>query len=149
MQITSNIFEPKAFMEEVLMKPLFAHLSTLDESGPKDSPLWFLWEHASLWMLGHENQNTFINRLTKDPRCAVGIIDFNAHTGLVHHIGFRGKASIEAHNEEIVQQLFAKYMGEKKNWDPRFTEVIGKHEWKLVKMTPETVVVRDQSYNKL
>ena len=41
------MFAQKDFeIDEVLGKPLMAHLSTIEKGAPRDSPVWFLWEES-------------------------------------------------------------------------------------------------------
>jgi hypothetical protein len=35
---------PLFALAEFLSRPLFAHLAHLSESGPRESPVWFLWD---------------------------------------------------------------------------------------------------------
>ena len=42
-------------LEEFLARPLFCHLGTASEEGPRVSPLWFLWEDGTI--LTHTNHN--------------------------------------------------------------------------------------------
>lgn len=136
----------KDMLEEILSRPLFAHLSTVEKNEPRDSPVWFLWENERIWILGSYQTNSFTRRIEKESNCAVGIVDFNRETGLVHHVGLRGKAELQSHQEDKVKRLFTKYMGHEKHWDPRFKAVLGDSDWLLVCFTPNSVVVRDQSY---
>ena len=47
------MFAQKDFeIEDMLCKPLMAHLSTVDDGAPRDSPVWFLWEDSCLWIFG-------------------------------------------------------------------------------------------------
>nr|WP_323741884.1 pyridoxamine 5'-phosphate oxidase family protein [Salinibacillus xinjiangensis] len=39
-------------LDKFLKKPLFAHLSTSSSEGPRNSPVWFLWEDKCLWIIG-------------------------------------------------------------------------------------------------
>lgn len=133
-------------MEEILSRPLFAHLATASEHGPRESPIWFIWEHGALWFLGNYQTDSFPRRLERDARCAVGVVDFNVETGLVQHVGMRGSARLEAHDEGRVKRLFGRYMGAQERWDARFLGVLGDGDWIFVRFEPETVVVRDQSY---
>jgi hypothetical protein len=40
-------------IEKILSRPLFAHLATASERGPRESPVWFLWEGGALWIIGN------------------------------------------------------------------------------------------------
>ena len=31
-------------LDQILSRPLFAHLATDSDQGPRESPVWFLWE---------------------------------------------------------------------------------------------------------
>ena len=48
----------------------------------------------------------------------------------------------------MAKTIFQKYFGsEEREWDPRFDDVFtGELGLELVRITPETVVMRDQSY---
>lgn len=132
-------------LDEFLNKPLFAHLSTASSEGPRESPVWFFWEDKCLWVIGTP-EDTFPLRIDKNPNCAIGIVDFDPATGKVLHAGFRGKATIEPFNFELAKRLFAKYLGSnEKDWDSRFKNQDPKNVF--IRFVPETVVVRDQSYN--
>lgn len=134
-------------LEEFLARPLFAHLSTNSESGPRDSPVWFLWRDGVVWIIGNSRENSFQHRIAEDPRCAVGIVHFDIKKGIVQHVGFRGRAEIKPFDETTTRQLFSKYLGEKgERWDTRFKETFEDPETFLVRFTPDTAVVRDQSY---
>ncbi|WP_368504892.1 pyridoxamine 5'-phosphate oxidase family protein [Alkalihalophilus sp. As8PL] len=133
-------------MEHTLSKPLFAHLATVEEGVPKDSPVWFLWEEEHIWIIGSTSADRFPHRLKQNPTCAIGIIDYEKVTGKVVHIGFRGKASVEPFDGERAERLLRRYLGPNQDkWDPRF-KTFNEHTI-LVRVKPETLVVRDQSYN--
>lgn len=131
-------------LEQFLAKPLFAHLSTVEENLPRDSPVWFLWDNNILWIIG-TSSDSFPKRIRGNPNCAIGILDFNVKTGLVLHAGFRGIATVEPFNHTIANRLLAKYLGDDtEQWDPRFKHLDDSNV--LIRFIPETVVVRDQSY---
>ncbi|MBX0358441.1 pyridoxamine 5'-phosphate oxidase family protein [Halobacillus sp. Nhm2S1] len=131
-------------LDEFLMKPLFAHLSTSSTEGPRDSPVWFLWEDGYLWIIGTPG-DTFPLRINTEPNCAIGIVDFDSRTGKVLHAGFRGKATVEPFDINLAKRLFTKYLGSNENmWDSRFKDQDPNNV--LLRFVPETVVVRDQSY---
>jgi hypothetical protein len=132
-------------LEEFLARPLFAHLATIAEDGPRESPVWFHWEDGALWVIGG---TSFPGYLRRDPRCAVGIVDFDRATGLVHHVGIRGTAAVLPFDTGVARKVFRKYFGPREeDWDARFDDVLsGRAGLDLVRITPETVVIRDQSY---
>lgn len=135
--------------QKVLQRPLFAHLATASGDGPRDSPVWFLWEDEALWILGNYEADSFPRRIEADDRCAVGVVDFDVATGRVLHVGFRGTASLTAHDAARARRLLRRYLGpEESAWDPRFSAVPGDPIWVLLRFHPETGVVRDQSYQR-
>jgi hypothetical protein len=133
-------------LADLLSRPLFAHLATASDRGPRESPVWFLWEDGALWIIGNYQTDTFPKRVEREPRCAVGVVDFDAATGLVQHAGFRGRARLLPHDPARVERLLGRYMGERRRWDPRFVKIPGDADYVLIRFEPETVVVRDQSY---
>ena len=42
-------------LDEFLSRPLFAHLATASEQGPRESPVWFHWDGHYLWIIGSSN----------------------------------------------------------------------------------------------
>jgi hypothetical protein len=133
-------------LDEILSRPLFAHLATDSLGGPRESPVWFLWEDGALWIIGNYESDSFPKRIEREPRCAIGIVDFNVSSGLVHHVGFRGRARLEPYDPERMKRLLGRYMGDVKNWDARFVEILDDTNYIFIRFEPETAVVRDQSY---
>jgi nitroimidazol reductase NimA-like FMN-containing flavoprotein (pyridoxamine 5'-phosphate oxidase superfamily) len=136
----------RGLIEDVLSRPLFAHLATASDEGPRESPVWFLWEGGALWFIGNYETDTFPKRIEREPRCAVGVVDFDASTGLVRHVGFRGRARLTPHDPERMVRLLSRYMGAVERWDPRFVEILDDADYVFVRFEPETAVARDQSY---
>lgn len=136
----------RRLMTEILSRPLFAHLATGSEDGPRESPVWFLWEEGALWIIGNYKSDSFPKRIELEPRCAVGVVDYDGSTGMVQHVGFRGRASLEPHDEERMKRLLTRYMGEIERWDERFVEILDDTDYIFIRFEPETAVVRDQSY---
>ena len=133
-------------LADLLSRPLFAHLATASEQGPRESPVWFLWEEGALWVIGNYRTDTFPRRIEREPRCAVGVVDFDPATGLVRHAGFRGRAGLAPHDPGRMERLLGRYMGERSRWDTRFVEILDDEDYIFVRFEPETAVVRDQSY---
>lgn len=130
---------------EFLARPLYAHLATSHEEGPRESPVWFQWDGSAFWIIGG---TSFPANLKRDPRCALGIVDWDRTTGLSQHVGIRGRAGVLPFDPERVKAIFRRYFGpDEQAWDPRFDDVLhGEAGLEMVRITPETVVVRDQSY---
>jgi len=130
-----------------LSRPLFAHLATDSELGPRESPVWFLWDDGAVWIIGSRRDNSFPARIERDPRCAIGVVDFEREHGRVHHVGLRGRASVEPFDPERAHRLLRRYLGNRVDaWDPRFRETLQDPDNVLIRFDPETVVARDQSY---
>lgn len=136
-------------IETHLKKPLFAHLATSCPDGPRESPVWFLWEEETFWIIGHETSDSFPKRIKADSRVAMGIVDFDPRSGKVHHLGVRGRGLVAPFDRTRVKKIFTKYLGaDVSSWDKDLTEdVVAGNGYLFVKIVPETVVVRDQSYD--
>jgi hypothetical protein len=135
-------------LEEFLSRPLFGFFATASESGPRVSPVWFLWEDEAIWIIGNKRTDTFPSRVDSEPRCAIAFVDFDAASGLVHHVGMRGRATVETWNRGRASRILRRYLGSNEtHWDrERFLEPLDDAENVLVRFTPETAVARDQSY---
>jgi hypothetical protein len=135
-------------LDKFLSRPLFAHLATASEFGPRESPVWFLWEDGAIWIIGNRRTDTFPKRIDREPQCAVGIVDFDRRHGVVQHVGMRGQATVEPFDQARAKRLLRRYLGENEaEWDAaRFLDFMDDSENVLVRFVPETVVVRDQSY---
>jgi hypothetical protein len=132
-------------LDEFLSRPLYAHLAHNSEHGPRESPVWFHWDGQAIWIIGG---TSFPSNLKRDPRCALGIVDWNAATGLSQHVGFRGRAEVLPFDGAMAKTIFRRYFGpDESAWDRRFDDVFtGEHGAEMVRIVPETVVIRDQSY---
>jgi hypothetical protein len=49
-----------------LTRPLFAHLTTASEHGPRESLVWFLWEDEAIWIIGNRKTDSFPGRIATD-----------------------------------------------------------------------------------
>lgn len=133
-------------IESVLCKPLMAHLSTVDKGSPRDSPVWFLWEDSLLWIFG-TSKDSFVNRLKSDPKCAVGIVEYDLEKGILKHVGIRGIATIENRDNKRLLRFVAKYLGkDDKNWNPWFIENIVDPLDTMIKIIPKTIVAKNVSF---
>ncbi len=137
--------KPLFDLAEFLSRPLYAHLATHPEDGPRESPVWFHWDGSVFWIIGG---TSFPQNLKRDPRCALGIVDWDRLTGLSQHVGVRGRAEVLPFDLAIVKTIFRRYFGPNESqWDHRFDDVLrGDAGVEMVRITPETVVMRDQSY---
>ncbi len=133
---------------EFMSRPLFAHLAHMGEKGVCESPVWFHWDGAALWIIGG---STFPENLRRDPRCAIGIVDWNPTTGMLHHVGLRGAAEVVPLDLTIARTIFRRYFGpNEESWDPRFEDVFAADSsLEMVRFVPESAVLRDQSYRRV
>ena len=132
-------------LDEFLARPLYAHLAHASEHGPRESPVWFHWDGEVVWIIGG---SSFPGNLKRDPRCALGIVDWDPPTGLSQHVGFRGRAEVLPFDPAMARTIFRRYFGpDERAWDRRFDDVFtGELGLEMVRIIPETVVIRDQSY---
>jgi hypothetical protein len=139
-------------LDEFLARPLLAHVATASEEGPRDSPLWFLWEEQSLWLIAEIGYNTFQERIDRDPRVAVGIVDFDPRAGTLQHVGIRGTARVEPWNEGRAARMLARYYWKLEGYRGADVasfgtqKVTGRFPMSFVQVRPETVVLRDTGY---
>lgn len=134
-------------INDVLSKPLFAHLATASPEGPRESPLWFLWEDSILWFVGNSG-DSFPKRIQADGRCAVGIVDFDLEKGYLRHVGFRGNAVVEKLDDERLERFLYRYIGTPNQWNSDFKRNIIDSLDLMIRFTPTSIVARDQSYFK-
>lgn len=136
-------------LDEFLERRLMAHIATNSEDGGRHAPVWYLWEDGAIWIIADSSKRTFPDRIKRDPRIAIGIVDFDPETGRLHHVGLRGRATIESHDPGRAERLMRRYFrAEKDDWNrDRFGDP---QEWGdemvFIRFDPETVVARDQSY---
>ena len=99
-------------------------------------------------MIGNRRTDSFPARLEQVPQCALAVVDFDPHAGLVHHVGMRGMATLEPFDEERASQILRRYLGQNSDhWDhERFVKPLDDLDNVLVRFVPDTVVTRDQSY---
>ncbi|MGL6209208.1 MAG: pyridoxamine 5'-phosphate oxidase family protein [Paracoccaceae bacterium] len=138
-------FDPSA----ILHLPLMANLATSCPDGPRNAPVWFIWEDAALWMLGSTTAKSVL-RLQTDPACAVEIVHFANQDGLLLHLGFRGTATIEPADGQRFRRLLAKYLGpDEATWNPWFVDTVAEvddpdNRW--IKLVPQSTFTNNVSY---
>jgi len=131
-------------LDEFLGRPLFAHLSTVSADGPRESPVWFLWEDTAIWIIGGES---FPRNIQRESRVAIGFVDFNPVSGMLHHVGMRGTAEVLPYKQETARRIIQKYCGPADSWDRRFDDIrFGTCTLPTIRFLPTKVVMRDQSY---
>jgi nitroimidazol reductase NimA-like FMN-containing flavoprotein (pyridoxamine 5'-phosphate oxidase superfamily) len=132
-------------LDEFLSRPLYAHLAHNSENGPRESPVWFHWDGSHIWIIGG---TTFPRNLARDPRCALGVVDWHPASGRSQHVGVRGTAEVLPYDVAMARTIFRRYFGpDEEDWDHRFDDVFtAESGLVMVRITPATVVMRDQSY---
>ena len=133
-------------LDAFLSRPLMAHLATASSEGPRESPVWFLWEDGMVWLIGSA-RDSFPRRIAEDERCAIGIVDFDLGTGRLQHVGMRGTAEVTALHEERLHRLLIRYLGgDTSAWNPHFRRRVIDELDLMVRFSPTSIVARDQSY---
>lgn len=133
-------------IHDFLQRPLIAHLATASENGPRESPVWFLWEEGAIWLIGNR-RDSFPKRIQQDGRCAIGIVDFDLEKGLLQHVGMRGSATVIPMDGARLHRLLARYLGDdERSWNPWFREHVIDGLDLMVRFEPESIVARDHSY---
>lgn len=135
--------------EDVLSRPVMANLATLGPDGPRNAPVWFIWEDAALWMLATEG-NASVRRLRADPRCAVEITHFDNQAGILLHLGLRGQATVAPMDPARFRRLLARYLGpDPATWNPWFIDRIARIDdpaGRLIRLAPASTFTNNVSY---
>jgi hypothetical protein len=133
----------------VLSMPLMANLATLDREGPRNAPVWFLWEAGTLWMPGHAGGSS-VRRLAADPRCAVEIVHYDNAAGILAHLGLRGRAEVAPMDAARFRRLLARYLdADRAGWNPWFVDEIARvddPDGRLIALVPDSVFTNNVSY---
>lgn len=134
---------------EVLALPLMASLATASPEGPRNAPVWYLWEDGALWMLASSG-NASVQRIAQDARVAVEIVRFDNPGGVLLHLGLRGKAEVLPMDGDLFRRLLDKYLGpDRSAWNPWFIDTIAAIddlEGRLIRLVPASVFTNNVSY---
>lgn len=135
--------------DEILALPLMANLATLASDGsPRNAPVWFHWEDTALWMLGGKD-NASTMRISDDPRVAVEIVQYDNAGGVLRHLGFRGRATVEPMNPDLFRRLLTRYLGSETAWNTWFIETVAcidHPDGRLIRLVPDTTFTNDVSF---
>ncbi len=141
----AQTFDP----EQILQLPLMANLATASRDGPRNAPVWFIWENRALWLLSSKNSKSVI-RLHDDPKCAVEIVHYDNIKGILLHLGLRGEASIEPSSSNRFRRLLTKYLGEdESSWNEWFVENIARIDdpsTRMIKLIPSSIFTNNVSF---
>lgn len=135
--------------DEILHLPLMANLATVSADGPRNAPVWFIWEEDILWLLGSADGSS-VGRLERNPQCAVEIVHYDNENGILLHLGFRGDATIEASSASRFKRLLSKYLGDDEaSWNIWFVENIAHiddPDGRMIKLVPQNTFTSNASY---
>ena len=141
----SQHFDPN----EILLLPLMANLATVSANGPRNAPVWFIWEDNRLWMPGTTSGST-VRRLEKNAQCAVEIVHYDNKAGILLHLGFRGNATIEASAPDRFKRLLSKYLGNKEAaWNQWFIDNIARiddPDGRMISLSPQSTFTNNVSF---
>lgn len=137
-------------LDEFLSRPLVAHISTGSSAGSRNSVFFYIWEDHALWMILEEGFNTVQARVRKDPRVAVGVVDFDPRTGFLQHVSIRGSASLEPWDDDRAGRLLHRYYRHLDGYDrpaPQPGErTTGRLPMIFLRVVPDSVMLRDLEY---
>ena len=144
-----SVINQKDFeLDAVLQKPLVAHLSTVEVDEPRDSPVWFIWEDESVWIFG-TSKDSFVKRLKQEPRCALGVVDFDLDKGVLRHVGIRGTSQVGNVDHSRLVRFVSKYLGgDQEMWNEWFVKNVVDPIDVMVRITPKSIVAKDVSFFK-
>lgn len=133
----------------VLSQPLMAHLATLSPDGPRNAPVWFLWEEGTLWMPSATSSSSTA-RIARDSRVAVEIVKFDLEQGVLLHLGMRGKAEVVPMDVPLFRRLLTKYLGpDETRWNPWFVETVARFDdpdGRFIRLRPESIFTKNVSF---
>ena len=138
-------FDPHA----LLNAPLMANLATTCADGPRNAPMWFLWEDGAIW-LPSDTSASSVRRIADDPRVAVDVARFDPDTGVLLHLGLRGRAQVVAMDGDRFRRLLARYLGpDAAAWNPWFIANIariGAPDGRFIRLQPDSTFTNNVSF---
>lgn len=137
--------------QEVLALPVIANLATVSSEGaPCNAPSWFIWEDDAIWLLGSTGSSS-VKRIENNPKCAIELVHFEIEAGIMLHLGFRGRASIEPNSPARFRRLLNKYIGDENKWNSWFIDNIAMIEspsGRFIRLKPESIFTNNVSFFK-
>ncbi len=138
-------FDPHALLDA----PLMANLATICPDGPRNAPMWFLWEAGVIW-LPSDTRASSVARIADDPRVAVEIVRFEPDTGILLHLGLRGQAEVVAMDANRFRCLLVKYLGpDQAGWNPWFIDTIARIDdpnGRFIRLSPDSTFTNNVSF---
>lgn len=131
---------------ELLRRPVYCFLASAVDDEPRVSPLWFRWEAEAVWIIAQLTRS-YPDRVRRNPRSAVAVVDFRPREGYWRHVGMRGRAELRPFDPERAERLLAEYLGDdREEWDDMFRD-LPPADYRMLRFDPETVVVRGGTYD--
>lgn len=94
-------------------------------------------------------KDSFVRRLKQEPRCALGVVDFDLDKGVLRHVGIRGSSHLEVVDHDRLFRFVSKYLGkDRENWNEWFVNNIVEPLDVMVRITPKSMVAKDVSFFK-
>jgi hypothetical protein len=135
--------------DRVFSRPLMVTLATRCAEGPRTAPMWFIWEDGALWMPSDASSSSAL-RLDADPSAAAEIVDFDADSGVLLHLGLRGPATVGAMEVDRFKRLLARYLGpDPAAWNPWFIDKIARFDdpaGRMIRLQPDTIFTNNVSF---
>lgn len=134
-------------VEALLRRPLYCMFASAIDGDPRLSPLWFRWEDETVWIIAQLAGRSYPQRVRRNPRSAVAVVDFCPRQGYSRHVGMRGRADLEPYDPDRARRLLEKYLGDDQSeWDSSFME-LSPDSYRMLRFDPETAVVRGRDYD--
>lgn len=135
--------------ETLLSRPLMVVLATTCAEGPRNAPMWYLWEDGALWMPSDTGTST-VRRIADDPRVAAEIVEFDREDGVLLHLGLRGRAEVLAMEPDRFRRLLARYLGpDEATWNPWFIDKIARiddPDGRWIRLSPDSIFTNNVSF---
>lgn len=133
----------------VLNRPLVANLATVTKDGhPRNSPVWFAWKEAALWMLSDASSSS-ATRVAENPNVAVEIVDYDNARGFMRHLGMRGAATVEPMDPALFRRLLQRYLGPEETQNQWFIDNVARIDdpkGRLIRLAPDSIFTNDVSF---
>lgn len=132
----------KEELDEFLTTERTCRIATTGPNGPHNTPLWFVWDGAALWLTSLVRSQRWTD-MERDPRVAV-VVDAGEDYGELRGAELRGRVEKVGEaprtgepNEELLEPeslIAAKYFGGQMHHD-------GRHAW--LRLVPEKITSWD------
>ena len=96
------------------------------------------------------SKDSFIERLTAEPKCALSIVDFDLEQGILLHVGIPGLASVMDVDHDRLVRFVGKYLGsDSEAWNKWFVQNVVDPIDKMVEVRALTTVTKNVSYFRM